>query len=292
MQNQTKSYIFALITVVCWSTVSTAFKIALFFLSPLQLITLSMFMACIFLGIYSLFTGEFKKFKQYDKKTILLGTLPGIVLFIYYMLLFSAYDVLPAQIAQPINYSWALMLTLLSVWILKQKIDLKEFCWLIVAYSGVVVISWGGFNYLGYINKLGLFYVILSTFLYAVYWIGITKSKLSNTNQLWVSFLICSVLGIIVLAINGQFFALTKLTFFPALYIALFELSIPFIFWGLAIANSVSVARIATMPFLSPFLALIWVALILRENIAYTTYIGLSLIAFGTFMQQKKRMKS
>ena len=46
------------------------------------------------------------------KKVFILGLVNP---FLYYLVLFKAYDLLPAQEAQAINYTWALMLAFLSV---------------------------------------------------------------------------------------------------------------------------------------------------------------------------------
>ena len=56
----------------------------------------------------------------------LVFTLGLINPFLYYLVLFKAYDLLPAQEAQAINYTWALMLAFLSVIFLKQKLTLKD----------------------------------------------------------------------------------------------------------------------------------------------------------------------
>lgn len=292
MHNQTKAFLYAGITVLLWSTVSTAFKLALQEMSPLQLITLSMSISSVFLLIIILVTGEYKGLIQSNKKELLLNLMPGFILFIYYIILFIAYERLPAQIAQPINYSWALMLALLSAWILKQKLHLKEFLWLLFAYSGIIVISVGGVKHLGAPNILGLACVLISTFLYALYWILSTKTTLSNTNQLFINFVTSAFYGIFILIMTKQGLILSTKTILPALYIALFELTIPFILWGMAMRYSESISRIASLPFLSPFLALFWVNLILKEQIAPTTYVGLTIILIGTYMQQHTRGKS
>ena len=289
MHNQTKAFLYAGITVLLWSTVSTAFKLALQEMNPLQLITISMSISSILLGLFIIITGEYKTLIQATKKELLLSFIPGFMLFIYYIALFLAYERLPAQIAQPINYSWALMLALLSVLLLKQKLSLKEFFCLLFAYSGIVVISIGGAKHLGTPNIFGLACVIFSTFLYALYWIYSTKTTFSNTNQLFISFLVSALCGIFILAITKQSISLTTNVFLPAIYIAFFELTIPFILWGMAMRCTQSVSRIASLPFLSPFLALFWVNLILKEHIAPTTYIGLAIILAGTYMQQRTR---
>ena len=42
--------------------------------------------------------------------------------FLYYLVLFEAYDRLPAQEAQPLNYMWPIVVVILSVPLLKQPI--------------------------------------------------------------------------------------------------------------------------------------------------------------------------
>ncbi len=64
--------------------------------------------------------------------------------FLYYIVLFKAYDLLPAQQAQPLNYTWALTLTILSVPMLGQrltKIDSLACC---LGYTGALIIATGG----------------------------------------------------------------------------------------------------------------------------------------------------
>ena len=55
----------------------------------------------------------------------------------------------------------------------------------------------------------------------------------------------------------------------------------------MALRLTSSVARISTLPFLVPFLALFWISLVIHEPIAWTTLLGLSIIISGTFMQQR-----
>ena len=42
--------------------------------------------------------------------------------FLYYLVLFRAYDLLPAQEAQPLNYTWPIVLVLLSAIMLHQRL--------------------------------------------------------------------------------------------------------------------------------------------------------------------------
>ena len=58
----------------------------------------------------------------------------------YYLILFAAYDRLPAHIAQPINYTWAITLALLAVPILGQRLTLRSLWGILTSYLGVVIL--------------------------------------------------------------------------------------------------------------------------------------------------------
>lgn len=289
MTRQTKAFLCAGLTVLAWSTVSTAFKLSLEAMTPMQLIFVSMLTSVLFLGV-ALFCRSpqkiLRELRALTARQRLDALLLGVMLYCYYALLFMAYARLPAQITQPINNTWALMLALLAAWLLRQKLSSREFLFMLVAYAGVVVIATGGDGKLGPLNPFGLVCVIASTLLYALYWIVNTRSGLPQTSGLFLCFLISAALAGLTLAVNGE--GLPPASVLPpGIYVGLFELGIPFLLWGLALRLTDSVPRISTLPFLVPFLALFWISLILKEPIAPSTIAGLALIVGGTFMQQR-----
>ena len=70
------------------------------------------------------------------------------------------------------------------------------------------------------------------------------------------------------------------------IYIGLFEMGITFLIWMTALEWSTTTARISNMIFLSPFLSLIFVHLILGEDITMSTVTGLIMIISGILTQQ------
>lgn len=69
-------------------------------------------------------------------------------------------------------------------------------------------------------------------------------------------------------------------------YIGAFEMGVPFICFGMAIRTTDNPALINQMCYLSPFLSLFFISLILGETIVPTTYIGLCLIVGGLVYNQ------
>ena len=168
--NQTKANFYALGTVLLWSTVSTAFKLALAKASALLILSYAMLIASGILLFYIFINKELALLFKLSKKQFFSCFLLCSILFIYYQSLFIGYAGLPVQIAQPVNYSWTLMLALISSFIFKQKLSGKEIFWILFAYAGVLIISLGNASTIMQANSLSLFCILISTILYAVYW--------------------------------------------------------------------------------------------------------------------------
>ena len=108
---------------------------------------------------YSIFSSirNWRSFFKLSKKQFFSCFLLCSILFIYYQSLFIGYAGLPVQIAQPVNYSWTLMLALISSFIFKQKLSGKEIFWILFAYTGVLIISLGNSSTIMQANSLSLF---------------------------------------------------------------------------------------------------------------------------------------
>lgn len=286
LSRQTRAFGYAGLTVLAWSTVSTAFKVSLAVLTPMQLIFVSMATAALFLLGVMAVTGRLRSLRSLNRRQWGSGVLLGLMLCVYYTVLFVAYAHLPAQIAQPVNYTWGLILSLLSCVFLRQRLSVREFAWMLVAYSGVVIITSGAGSTFGPLSGIGLVCVIASTLLYALYWIASAKSPLEPLTGLTICFAVSCLAAGLVLLVQGEM--CLPLKGLPGgIYVGLFELAIPFLCWGQALRLTTTVSRITTLSFLVPFLALFWVSLILHEPIVRTTVLGLAVIICGTIMQQR-----
>ncbi len=280
-----KPAIFAMIAILMWSTAGTAFKIALNGLSFTELLFISSNVAWITLALYALF----KRIKvSLTIKALLRSALNGFLNpFLYYFILLKAYTLLPAQIAQPLNYTWPIMLVLLSIIFLKQKLKWFDIIAIIISFSGVVAISFMGETTLS-TDKRTLFGIILATgcsIVWAAYWILNIKDKRADLEKLLLNFVFGALFISLWLILGKGLPALTK-SWIPAIYVGLTEMAIAFVFWLSAMQLSENNSRIANLVFISPFLALVFIHLILKEQIYISTILGLVLIVSGIMLQQ------
>ena len=292
-KNQSKAYLFAFLSVFLWSTVASAFKLSLHYLNATQLLFYASSVSLILLFCVISYQKKWLLFKRYSIKIYWHLSLLGVINpFTYYLVLFHAYELLPAQEVQPINYTWALMLSYLSVMILKHQISVYDILAGFICYFGVFVISTHGellsFSFTD-LNGIGL--ALFSTVLWSLYWIYTTKLNVDPLIGLFVNFLVgvpCIVGYMFMqnIAFTGDVYGLLG-----AFYVGLFEMGITFILWLQAMRYSTNTAKIANLIFLSPFLSLLFIAYFLKEEILPSTFIGLILIIAGLLVQQKERFR-
>ena len=272
-----------------WSTVATAFKISLKYLSPEELVFYASITSFLVLFTLVLIQGKFSLVIRHIKDnsfiTLVLGSINP---FLYYLVLFKAYDLLPAQEAQAINYTWALMLAFLSVPLLKQKLTFNDIIAGIICYFGVLIISTKGEPFgLNFSNIDGVLLALLSTILWAFYWIFNTKSKCDPIVGLFSNFLFAlPMIGVYLFFTQGIVIPDMK-AILAATYVGFFEMGITFLFWLKAMQTAENTAKIANLIFISPFLSLILIYFILNEPIYISTLFGLSFIIVGLVIQQK-----
>ena len=288
LNNQSKAYLFAGISIFFWSTVASAFKLSLRHLEPIQLVLYSTFFSICVLFILVVNQGKLylvKNFTRADlKKCVLLGFLNPCL---YYIILFKGYDALPAQEAMVINFSWPVMLVILSIPILKQTIDIKSFLSIIICYFGVVVIATNGnISSMQFENPFGVFLMLISTVIWSLFWLFNTKNSHDSLVSLFLIFVFSFpfILGFIVL--TNSFVIPSIEGVIGSIYIGFFEMGISLVLWQSALKISTTVSRIASLVFITPFLSLIILYFILGERILLSTVAGILLIC-GVFIRQK-----
>jgi len=172
-------YALGLLTVLFWSTSATAFKITLQYFDVLQLLLCSIITAAFILGVYLLINNKFHAvFKLRVKEYVFYLILGFLNPFVYYWMAIQAYDLLPAQIVQPINYTWVITLSLMSIPLLKQPFSKMQIIATLVCYTGVIVLSYRNDAILrSEINYFGVFLAVSCTIIWALYWIYNVRSK-------------------------------------------------------------------------------------------------------------------
>uniref|UniRef100_E6XKQ5 EamA domain-containing protein n=1 Tax=Shewanella putrefaciens (strain 200) TaxID=399804 RepID=E6XKQ5_SHEP2 len=288
MKSSNLAYVYGMAAVFLWSTVATAFKIALSYYSPLQLVFVAVLTSIIALTSILAWQKKLSLLKQQFLRRPMFYLVTGLINpFLYYVVLFKAYSLLPAQQALSLNYTWAVLLPLLAAPLLKQHLRKSDIAAALIAYTGVFIIATGGdISGFSFDSPLGIGLALTSTLLWCLYWIVNTKDQGDPVVSLLLSFLIGLPFIGMTLVLTDALPSFSLKAIFAGMYVGLFEMGITFVLWLMALKTATRTANISTMVFLSPVMSIGFIAWILQETIAMTTYLGLAFILSGMMLQQ------
>ncbi|WP_404463421.1 DMT family transporter [Vreelandella aquamarina] len=285
MSQDQQAVLYGLGAVALWSTVATAFKVALAWMSPLELMWIAALVSWLLMGALVVQQGNMAQALRKGWRTALWAGLMNPVA--YYLVLFAAYDRLPGQEAMALNYTWALAMAFLAVPLLGHRLTRLDIAAGLVAYSGVWVIATRGnvFN-VAFEDPVGVVFALASTLLWALYWLLNARDERQPLVGQWQNFSV----GLPVLTVLLLFGPGVQWHGWPALgagvYVGLFEMGIAFIFWQMAVQKVSRTAKVSNLIFLSPPISLLLLYLVVGEPMLPSTLLGLVLILCGLVIQQ------
>lgn len=283
MNTQTKAVALGAAAVLSWSTVATAFKVALANTTPYGMLFVACATSLLIFAAWLTATrgwGGLRRLKPAVwGRFALLGAVAPTA---YYLVLFKAYDYLPAQVAQPINYAWPIVLAVMLAVFAHKPIPPMKYLGMAVSLAGVVCISMGGGGVDGSLSAVGIGLAALSALLWALYWIlnNTVADKVEEPVALFLTFAF-GMAYLLAGTLVSPLPALSAKAIWAGAYVGAFEMGVPFICFGMALRLSDNPALINQMCYLSPFLSLFFIAMVLGETIVPATYVGLALIVGG-----------
>jgi len=290
MKQNSKAIIFALTAIFFWSTVATAFKLSLKTLNFYNLLLISSITSTIVLSFILFLKKEFKSSFKINIKQLRNSAFLGFLNpFLYYLVLLKAYSLLPAQIAQPLNYTWPIVLVILSSLILGKKVSLLSLIALLICLIGVLVISMQGNFVLKIKSPLGIILATGSSIIWALFWLFNMKDKRSETQKLFLNFIFGTIYIVIYTLLFDKIDIKFNYSFLSSVYIGIFEMGVTFVLWLIALQKAESPEKISSLVYLSPFISIFFIHFILHEKIHYTTIIGLILIVLGIVLSKSKK---
>jgi len=292
VDNQRKAIVFGLLAVLSWSTVATAFKLALQRMDHFQLLFLATVFSLISLGLVLVVQRRAGLLLTAGRRQLLICAGLGLLNpFFYYLVLFKAYALLPAQVAQPLNYTWALTLTWLAVPILGQRLGLRDALAGIICYSGVVVITTGGdLRTMQMDSGLGVALALGSTLIWALYWLANARMRFDAVAGLFLGFLF-ALPPVIATTWLFSDFNISAGGVALGAYVGAVEMGFTFVLWLTAMRLTTSTAKVANLIFLSPFISLVFIHFVLGEHLRFATIPGLVLIVAGLWYQSSGKVQ-
>ncbi len=281
--NERRAVLLALATALMWSTVATAFKLALVQLSPAQLL-----LGGHLVGVLVLLVAVARRhgLRAITRKLLVhalpLGLLNPVL---YYAVLFAAYDRLPAQIAQPLNCTWSIVLALLAVPMLGQPLSARALLALALSYLGVLItVTDGQFSLQTAYDGTGIALALGSTLIWATYWLLTARDTRPPELLLCGGMLAALPFSLAYCVLTDGLPAPSWPLLFGSLWVGCFELGFAFLTWLAALRLTQSAARMSQLALFSPLLSPLWIYLVLQEPLHWASMVGLLLIVIGAVL--------
>ncbi|MBZ0179413.1 MAG: DMT family transporter [Melioribacteraceae bacterium] len=294
--NQTdykKGLLYSLAAILLWSTIATASKLTLRGMEYYQLLLISSFVSTFVLFFVLMFSNKFSIKNLIKSGNLKFGLAAGLLNpFLYYLVLFKAYSMLPGQEAFLLNYIWPIVVSVFSVIFLNHKFTVPLVIGLVLAFIGVIIIATRGNVFeLHFHNIFGASLAAGSSIIWASYWIVNLKNKVSVEMKLFTGFFFGSIFTFLYVIIFHGFQIQFNEYFWGGIYIGIFEMGITFFLWLKGLELSENKVKTSTLAYLAPFLSLMFLSLILDEKLMTSSLIGLICILGGIFYQQKDALK-
>ncbi len=288
-----KGLFYSLAAILLWSTIATASKLTLEGMEFYQLLLISSFVSAFVLFFVLLLSNKVSIKNFFDPGNIKFGLVAGVLNpFLYYLVLFKAYSILPGQEAFLLNYIWPIVVSVFSVIFLNHKFTVPLVVGLILAFIGVVIIATRGSVFeLHFHNIFGASLAAGSSIIWASYWIVNLKNKTGVELKLFTGFFFGSIFTLLYVMIFHEFHIKFNEYFWGGLYIGIFEMGITFFLWLKGLELSENKVKTSTLAYLAPFLSLMFLSFVLGEELMTSSLVGLICILGGIFYQQKDALK-
>ncbi len=286
-----KEYIYALLSILMWSTSATAAKLLMGEFNNIQVLCISSLVASVALLIINLLFRKNKAYKSYKPKDYLIMTLIGMPgIFLYYIFYYIGVANLLASQAFIINYMWPIMSVVFACIILKESFTVRRVIAIALSFVGVMFVA--GQELLMFDPRTAL--SMLSCFAAAVcYGLFTALSKKVNYDSSLInmlSFFVTFVITGVILAVKKEFFTVSSTQFLGFVWNGVFTMAIPNTLWVLALRNG-NTAKISNLAYITPFLSMVWTMLFLKEPLNVLSIIGLVIMVGGIIIQLKKPVK-
>ena len=277
--------------VLLWATVASAFKLSLRYVEAPHLLLYATLVSTGVLLVVAVWQGKLGQALACSRRQYARSAAVGFLSpFLYYLVLFEAYDRLPAQEAQPLNYTWPVVVVILSAPLLKQPIGRVSLAAIGVSFVGVLVIGTrGDLLSLRFSDPIGTALAVGSAFIWAAFWLTNVRDDRDAVVKLLLNFVFGLIfVSIAVLALAGPP-PLDVRGIAGSAYAGVFEMGVTFVLWMRALSLSRTTAQVSNLVYLSPFLSLVLINVFVGETILPSTVIGLLFIVGGIVIRRFDR---
>lgn len=282
-----KSYVYAALAIVLWSTMPTISKLLLGEMDSYVLLLVSSLFASAALLLVNLLSKKLRVMRGYSVKDYLrmavIG-LPGV--FLYYAFYYAGTERMPASQAFIVNYLWPIMSIVFSCILLKEKMTPRKGIAVAMSFAGVFTVAGGDVLRFELNTALGVLFCFCAAVCYGLFTALNKKSSYDEQVSMMVAMAVAALPSLAIVIMRGGSLAISPSQIPGILWNGVFTMALANLSWALALASG-STAKVSNLAYITPFLSLLWTFFVLKEKIEPLSVIGLCMIVLGIFIQLK-----
>lgn len=283
------AYVFVLLASVLWASTAAITKLLLVNLNNLQILFFVTLFASLSLLIISLFQGKLQVIKNYTWKDYLVFAGMGFLgVFLYRFFLQAALNLMSAQEAFIVNYTWPIMVVVFAWIILKEAMTWKKFVGLLLSFIGVIIVVTKGDPSVLDFSFLGALFALAGAVVYGLYSVLGKRQQYEKYTSTTFFYIFSFIYSAIALFAFSSIPSLSLVQLGGLLWIGIFPSGLAFVFWLLALKYG-DTAKMSNMIFLTPFLSLVYIYFLVGEKILISSVVGLVVIVVGILIQSIKK---
>nr|WP_247605588.1 DMT family transporter [Providencia rettgeri] len=273
---------YALACVLIWSFIPIVSRLGQAGMDSFQFLFWSNLISAISVVIVALGSGyKVSKLFILPRNTIKKVFILGFLDCLFYLLLYYGYSIENGIAVLVIQYSWPLIIILLSVVLLKDKLAGRQIVGIIIGFIAVIItFTKGQITQLHVENPTALLLVFSGAFCFALMSVFSRQYSIDPyISTVWL-FIFSTLTSLVLLLLFSEVQLPSKAAFWPTLINGILINGVSYILWFKAM-NTGHSAKIASVVFLSPVLSVLWLVLILSDPFEIAYIIGVLLVVIS-----------
>lgn len=284
------AYILMAILLFLWGSFAAVSKLVLGRIDSFQMQFYMFGFASLIMTVVLIFTGKIKEMKTLRKKDFIGLFIYSFPSFLYYFLYSMSLKLIPAVEASMLNYLFPILIVLFAVPINGEKLDMLKIISLVMGFAGVLIIfTNGSFGNIKVSNLFGDALALGAAVSWGIFSNLLKRNRLDTVLSNYIFTITSFLLSTICMFTFSRFTLPDLPSATGILWLGLSNIVLTYYIWTKALKISSS-ALVASMSFLTPFVNLLFIVVLLEEKISLYHMLGLLVIIVGIILQNARAL--
>lgn len=285
--------VYALLAALLWGSTASVIKLIGLGLNNLQILFYSSAIASVSLALMVTYQKKWGIVKSYGVKDYRrFAYMSFLGVFLYYALLYAALQLIPGQEAFIVNYTWPIWVMVFAVIFLKEKLSIKKVLAMALGFIGVyIVVTRGNLASFDFSAMEGNVLALTAACIYGLFSVLSKRNNDEKVTSTMFFYLFAFIYTSAFLVIFSSLPFPSPSEWLGLTWIGIATSGIAFVLWQLALKYG-ETSKVSNIVFITPFLSLVYLAILTKEVVLISSVIGALFIVSGIVLQSLRKKNS